>query len=332
MSKKQVYVTRNVPGPCLSMLSRECQVTLNKKPAPPSRKEILKNAAGKAAILCMLSDSIDAHVMDAAGPALKVISSYSTGFEHIDVTEATSRGIYVTFTADILAEATADLTFALLLACARRIVDADRLVRQDKWRVGWMPDLMLGHDVHGATLGVIGLGRIGSAVARRARGFGMKILYYNRNRNYKLEQELGASYSDLDRLLGQSDFVCLHTSSSSTSRHLIDMSRLRKMKNTAFLINTSRGPVVNEADLAKALREGLIAGAGLDVFEKEPLRKASPLVKLKNVVLLPHIGSATIQTRSKMGEIAAKNLLDVLNGRKPDSRFLVNPEVAGRQN
>ncbi len=324
---RTVYVTRKFPGPGLSMLAGECGVTLNKNSSPPTRGEILKNVAGKDAILCMLSDRIDSTAIKAAGPALKVISSYSTGFEHIDVNEATRRGIYVTYTADILAEATADLAFALLLACARNIVRGDGLVRKNKWRVGWAPDLMLGHEVHGATLGIIGLGRIGSAVAKRAKGFGMKILYNSRTRKHSLEQKLNARYCDLDDLLVRSDFVSVHTTLDSSTRHLIDISKLRKMKNAAILINTSRGQIVNERDLARALKAKLIAGAGLDVFEKEPLARSSPLATLDNVVLLPHIGSATTETRSRMGEVAAKNILQVLNGREPERVFLVNPGV-----
>jgi glyoxylate reductase len=324
---KKVYVTRKILDPALPMLLRACQVSLNKKPRPPSRAEILKNIAGKDGILCMLSDKIDAEVMNTAGPNLRVISSYSTGLEHIDVKEATARGIYVTYTSDILAEATADLTFALILACARRIINADRYVRENKWTVGWSPELMLGYDVHGTTLGITGLGRIGAALARRARGFNMKILYYNRSRNRQLESELGAVYAELDDLLARSDFVSIHTSLNSASRHMINKNKLLRMKKTAFLINTARGNVVNEADLAKALRSNQIAGAALDVYENEPLPRTSPLLKMKNVVLLPHIGSATYQTRSKMAEVAAKNLLDVLAGKEPDPRFLVNPEV-----
>jgi glyoxylate reductase len=323
----KIYLTRKILDPALSMLSKECQVTLNKKARPPSRTEILKNVAGKDGILCMLSDRIDSKVMDAAGPSLKVVSSYSTGFEHIDIMEATARDIYVTYTADILTEATADLTFALILACARGIVNADRYVRENRWKEGWSPDLMLGYNVHGATLGIIGLGRIGAAVARRARGFNMKILYYNRSRNQQLESELGAKYAELDDLLAQSDFVSIHASLNSASRHLIDRNKISLMKKTAFLVNTARGQIVNEADLARALKSNQIAGAALDVFESEPLPRTSALLKMKNVVLLPHIGSATYQTRSKMAEVAARNLLDVLAEKEPDPRFLVNPEV-----
>ncbi|HXG06330.1 MAG TPA: D-glycerate dehydrogenase [Nitrososphaera sp.] len=320
-------MTRKILEPALSMLSKECDVTVHKKHSPPLRKELLKNAAGKHGILCMLTDRIDAELMDAAGPSLQVISSYSTGFEHIDVKEATARGIYVTYTADVLTEATADMTFALILACSRNIVTADRYVRENRWKSGWAPDLMLGYDVHGATLGVIGLGRIGSAVARRAKGFDMKVLYHNRSRKPELEARLGAKYVGLDDLLAQSDFVSIHTSLNSTSHHMINKSKIELMKKTAFIINTARGSVVNETDLARALKAGKIAGAALDVFEKEPLPRTSPLLKMKNVVLVPHIGSATYQTRSKMAEVAAKNLLDVLAGKEPDPKFLVNPEV-----
>ncbi|AIF84363.1 lactate dehydrogenase-like oxidoreductase [Candidatus Nitrososphaera evergladensis SR1] len=330
VGNNKVYITRKLPGPALEML-QEFDVTLHKRQEPPTRKEILKNVAGKDAILCMLSDKIDKEVMDAAGPQLKIISSYSTGFEHIDVAEATKRGIYVTYTSDILAEATADITFALILACARNVVAGDRMVRQKKWKVGWMPDLLLGQNVHGATIGIVGLGKIGSAVARRARGFGMEILYHSRRRNEAAEQELGARYADLDYLLAQSDFVTIHTTLNDASRHLVNSERLQKMKRTAFFINTARGAVVNERDLAAALKKGIIAGAGLDVFEKEPLGGKSPLLAMKNVVLLPHIGSADRMTRSKMAEVAAKSILDVLaEGKEPDPKFLVNPPAKRR--
>jgi glyoxylate reductase len=321
-------MTRRIPEPALSMLSSECHLIVNKKPRPPNRKEILKSVAGMAGILCTLTDRIDAKVMDTAGSNLRIISSYSTGFEHIDVKEATARGIYVTYTGDILAEATADLAFGLILACARNIVNADEYVRNKKWKIAWTPDLMLGYNIYGATLGIIGLGTIGSALARRARAFNMKILYNNPNRkNQKLESELGVTYVQLDNLLAQSDFISIHTTLNNASHQLIDRTKLRLMKKTAFLINTARGQVVKEADLITTLKNNQIAGAGLDVFETEPLPASSPLLKMKNVVLLPHIGSATYQTRSAMAEIAAKNLLDVLAEREPNRRFLVNPEV-----
>jgi len=321
-----IYITRKILEPALPMLGK-FKVTLNKKPRPPSRVEMLKNVSGKDGILCMLSDKIDSTVMEAAGQSLKVVSSYSTGIEHIDIAEATSRGNYVTYTGDILSEATADLTFALMLASARRIVNADNYVRKNKWKEGWSPDLMLGYNVHGSTLGIIGLGRIGAAVVRRAKGFNMKILYHNRSRNPQLETELGAKYVELHDLLAQSDFVSIHSNLNDASHHMIDKSNISLMKKTAFLINTARGQLINEIDLARALKGNKIAGAGLDVFEKEPLPKESLLLKMKNLVLLPHIGSATYQTRSKMAEVAAESILDVLSGKVPDPKFLVNPEV-----
>jgi glyoxylate reductase len=325
---KQVYVTRKIPEPGLSMLSRECYVTLNPRSTPPDKIEIIKNVVGKDAILCTVSDKIDAQIMDAASPKLKVISSYSSGYDHIDVKEATARGISVTFTSHVPAEATADLTFALILACARNIVSADECIRKNKWKVGWAPDFMLGYDVYGSILGIIGLGRIGSAVARRARGFGMQILYYDHYRNYRLESELPAKYTALDELLARADFVSIHTSMNRENHHLIGRSELEKMKKTAFLINTARGQVINEVELIAALKSRLIAGVGLDVFETEPLPKSSPLMEMKqNIVILPHIGCATYRTRSKMSEVAARNVLEVLDGRELEPMFLANPEV-----
>jgi glyoxylate reductase len=324
--QKKVYVTRKILEPALSMLLKECNVVLNNKDRPPTRKEILKNVKGKDGILCMLSDKIDAEVMAAAGPKLKVISSYSTGVDHIDVDEATKRGIYVTFTSDILAEATADLTFALILALARKIIEANEFTKRKLWKVGWMPNLLLGTEVHDMTLGIIGLGRIGTAVARRAKGFNMKIIYNNRStRNHQIESELKAEYVDINSILEQSDFLTIHTTLNKDSFHLLDESKFRKMKKTAYIINTSRGQIINEPDLVKAIKNNWIAGVGLDVFEKEPLSNSSPLLKMKNVVVLPHIGSATYQTRSRMSEVAVQNLLSILNGRDP--LFIVNSEV-----
>ncbi|HZD82627.1 MAG TPA: D-glycerate dehydrogenase [Nitrososphaeraceae archaeon] len=319
-------MTRKILEPALSMLLKECNVVLNNNDRPPTRKEILKNVRGKDGILCMLSDKIDAEVMAAAGPKLKVISSYSTGVDHIDVDEATKRGIYVTFTSNILAEATADLTFALILALARKIIEANEFTKSKLWKVGWMPNLLLGTEVYGMTLGIIGLGRIGTAVARRAKGFNMKIIYNNRStRNHQIESELKAEYVDMNNILEQSDFLSIHTTLNKDSFHLLDESKFKKMKKTAYIINTSRGQIINEPDLIKAIKNNWIAGVGLDVFEKEPLSNSSPLLKMKNVVALPHIGSATYQTRSRMSEVAVQNLLRILNGRDP--LFIVNSGV-----
>ncbi len=295
---------------------------MNKKPASPPRDEILRNIVNKDAILCSISERIDKEVMEAAGPKLKVISTLSTGYDHIDVEEARKRGICITYTGEVLSDATADLTFALVLAISRKIVRADNFVRQKKWTVGWAPDLFLGSNVYGKTLGLIGMGRIGKAVAKRAEGFNMNILYHSRRRlEPKVETEIGARYVDMDTLLRESDYISLHVDLNAESFHLIDESKLKRMKNTAFLINTSRGQVVEGKSLIKAIKGEWIGGAALDVFEKEPLDPNSPLIRMENVVLLPHIGSATFEIRSRMSKIAAQNIIDILSGREPT--FLV---------
>ncbi|HET7147301.1 MAG TPA: D-glycerate dehydrogenase [Candidatus Nitrosopolaris sp.] len=325
--KCSVYVTRKILDPAIPMISKECRVIVaNHRGRPPPRNELLGAVRDKDAILCTLSDIIDAKVMDAAGPNLKVISSYSTGTDHIDIKEATKRGIYVTFTGDILTEATADLAFALILATSRHITRGHELVTRKRWKYGWDPHSLLGSDVHGMTIGIVGLGRIGSAVARRAKGFDMDIIYHNRHRrNILMEEKFGARHVDMDQLMEKSDFLSLHCSLDSESYHLINESNLRRMKNDSYIINTARGQIINEAHLIKALKQRWIAGAGLDVFEKEPPSLNNPLLKMKNVVLLPHIGSATLLTRTKMAEVAAKNLLNVLNRKTP--LYLANPEV-----
>ena len=323
--KKKVYVTRLIPEPALSILSKECDITVNKKPNPPTKKEILSNIRGMDAILCTLSDTIDREIMDAAGPNLKVISSYSTGYDHIDIEEANRRGIYVAYTSDILTESTADLTFALILSLARKVVEADEFVRKKLWKYGWMPKLFLGSDVNGMTLGIFGLGRIGSAVARRAKGFNMKILYYNRHRIINQLDDSIANYVDINKLLKESDFLSIHANLNKHSFHFFNEAKFRKMKNTAFVINTSRGQIIDQRALIKALRNRWIAGAGLDVYEKEPICSSNALLGMNNVIILPHIGSATYQTRSKMARVAAENILNILNGIEP--LYLVNPQI-----
>jgi glyoxylate reductase len=323
--KKKVYLTRTIPEPALSILSKECDIVVNKKPSPPTKKEIITNIRNMDAILCTLSDTIDGEIMDAAGSNLKVISSYSTGYDHIDIEEANRRGIYVTFTSDILAEATADLTFALILSIARRVVEADKFVRKKQWKFGWMPNLFLGSDVNGMTLGIFGLGSIGAAVARRATGFNMKILYYNRNRvAHQLNHPI-ANYVDINTLLKESDFLSIHATLNKDSFHFFNEVNFRKMKKTAFLINTSRGQIIYERDLIKALKDKWISGAALDVYEKEPISFSNPLLRMQNVIILPHIGSATYQVRSKMARVAAENLLNVLKGIEP--LYVVNPHL-----
>ncbi len=301
-------------------------MTVNARDRPPTRKELLNNIQGKDGILCMLSDKIDAEAIEAAGPKLKVISSLSTGVDHIDLKEATKRGIHVTFTSHILTEATADLTFALILVLARNIIQGNELVKQKRWEIGWMPNLLLGSDLDDMTLGILGLGKIGAAVARRAKAFNMKIIYHNRQtRNYKIETETQARYVDLNSLLRQSDFLSIHADLNTDSSHLMDSSRFRMMKKTSYIINTSRGQIINERHLIQALNRKMIAGAALDVFENEPILHHNSLLTMKNVVTLPHIGSATYQTRSKMSQIAVQNLLNVFEAKEPI--FLVNQEV-----
>lgn len=321
--KRAVYIMRKIPEPGPSMLARKYSVTMNRSSFSPSRKEILRNVVGKDALLCSLNEHIDREVMENAGPKLKVISTLSTGHDHIDIIEAKKRGIFVTFTGQVLSEATADLTFALILAISRKIVLADYYIRQKKWKVGWSPELFLGSNVYGKTLGLIGAGRIGRAVARRAKGFGMNILYHNRRRlGTILESEMGARYVDMDTILRESDFLSIHANLNTESSKMINESKLIQMKNTAYLINTSRGQVIDERSLIKALKNKWIAGAALDVFEFEPLKANSPLIRMENVVLLPHIGSATYQVRSKMSEIAAQNIIEILGGRK--TPYMVN--------
>jgi glyoxylate reductase len=320
--KQSVYIMRKILEPGPTMLSRKYSVTMNQKPWSPPRDEILRNVVNKDALLCSLSERIDKEVMETAGPKLKVISTLSTGYDHVDVEEARKRGIRVTYTGEVLSDATADLTFALILTVSRKVIQADNFIRQKKWIVGWAPGLFLGSNVYGKTLGLIGIGRIGKAVAKRAKGFDMSIIYHNRRRaDPKLEAEIGAKYVNMDTLLRESDYISIHVSLNAESVHLIDESKLKRMKNTAFLINTSRGQVVDERSLIKAIKNKWIAGAALDVFEKEPLDSNSPLIRMENVVLLPHIGSATYQIRSKMSETAAQNIIDILSGREP--AFLV---------
>lgn len=323
--KPRVYVTRRLLPPAHEMLVDCCEVEVAEEELVPTKQEIIRGLKGKDGLLCLLTDTIDREVIEAE-PRLRVISSMSVGYNHIDVEEATRRGIYVTYTPEVLTEATADFAWALIMASARRVVEADRYVREGKWRIAWSPTMLLGEDVHGKTLGIIGLGRIGSAVAKRARGFGMKILYYDgRRASPERERDLSASYAPLETVLGESDYVSIHVPLTAETHHMIEEKRLKAMKSNAFLINTSRGAVVDERALERALREKWIAGAAIDVWEKEPTPTHNPLLKLGNFVGAPHIASATFQARSKMSELAAKNLLAVLKGEMPP--HLVNMKV-----
>ena len=323
-----VFVTRPIPDPGIPMLKEVCRVTLRESSRIPSREELLEGIRDRDAILCLLTDKIDREVIDAAGERLKVISNYAVGFDNIDVDYATEKGIIVTNTPGVLTETTADLAWSLLMCAARRIVEADQFTRAGKYH-GWDPMLLLGYDVHGRTLGIIGFGRIGRAVARRARGFNMKIIYYDAFRIPEdQERELGVEFRPLEELLETADFVTIHTPLTRETYHMIDENALKRMKKTAVLVNTARGPIIDEAALVRALREGWIAYAALDVFEHEP--ELTPgLAALENVVLTPHIGSASHATRAKMAELAAQNILAVIEGQKPP--HFVNPDVWERR-
>lgn len=326
MMKPKVYVTRLIPNEVLSIITDrfDCRVWRREDEAVP-RETLKAEVAGAHGLYTMLTEKIDADLLDSA-PNLRVVSNMAVGYDNIDVAECTKRGIVVCNTPGVLTDTTADLAFALLMAAARRVPEAERFVLESKWST-WSPMLLTGVDVFGSTLGIVGLGSIGEAVARRAKGFSMKVLYYNRHPRKDLEAELGVERTTLDELLERSDFVSLHVPLTENTRGLIGARELNVMKPTGVLVNTSRGQVVRERDLYVALRERRILAAGLDVFEEEPLPQDSPLRELDNVVLLPHIGSASIATRKKMAVMAARNLVQVLSGERPDHP--VNPEVLG---
>jgi len=319
-----VYVTRDLPGPALSMLRQQCDtVEVNPHDRALTRAELLEAVRGRHGILCTGMDPMDGQVLDAAGPGLRAVAVCAVGYDNIDVPDLTRRRIGASNTPDVLTQTTADLAWALLMAAARRVAEGDRFVRAGLWH-GWGPRQMLGQDVYGKTLGVVGAGRIGCAVARRARGFDMPVLYYNRSPRPQLEQELGAERVPLDELLRRADFVSINLPLTAETIHIIGERELALMKPTAVLVNTGRGPLVDEAALAAALREGRIAAAGLDVFEKEPTVHPD-LLALENVVLTPHVGSASLETRSKMAEIAASCLLAMMRGQCPPQ--CLNPEL-----
>ncbi|MEM2946807.1 MAG: glyoxylate reductase [Candidatus Bathyarchaeia archaeon] len=325
MAKPKVYVTRELPERGMKTIKERFEAEVWPEYGPPPKAEIIKRARNVDALVTLLSDKIDAEVFDAA-PKLKIVAQMAVGFDNIDIAEATKRGIYVTNTPGVLTETTADFAWALLMAAARRVVEADKYVRTGQWKVSWHPSMLLGRDVYGATLGIVGAGRIGTAVARRAKGFNMKILYYDVvPMPPEIEKEIGARRVDLDTLLRESDFVSIHVPLIKETYHLINEEKLRLMKNTAYLINNSRGPVVDEKALYKALKEGWIAGAALDVFEQEPTPVDNPLLELDNIVVAPHISSASYETRSRMAEMVAENLVAFFKGETPPN--LVNPDV-----
>ena len=326
-AKPAVLISRQLPEPAIRLARSRAEVDAYAQDAPMPRGELLERLAGKQGLVCVISEAIDEELL-AARPTLRVVSNVAVGYNNVDVAACTRRGIVVTNTPDVLTETTADFAWTLLMATARRLAEADRYTREGRFRQ-WEYMLLLGGDVHGKTLGVVGFGRIGRAVARRAQGFGMRVLYQDAvAADAATERELRATRTDLATLLRESDFVTLHTPLIAETRHLINAESLRTMKKTAYLINAARGPVVDEAALVRALREGWIAGAGLDVFEEEP--KVHPgLVDLPNVVLAPHIASASHETRLRMATLAVENCLAVLEGKTPPTP--VNPEVLQRR-
>ena len=323
-----MFVSRALPAPGIDpLLTAGLDVAYRDLDSAPDRAELLAGIAGADALLCTLTERVDAELLDAA-PGLRVVANLAVGFDNIDVDAATARGIVVTTTPDVLTDATADLAWALILATARRLAEADRFARGGEW-TAWSGLQLLGSAVAGRTLGIVGMGAIGSAVARRARGFDMAVLYANRHRNPEAEAALANGGSapqlvGLDELLERSDIVSLHAPLNDDSRHLIDAAALARMKPTAMLVNTARGPLVDEAALVAALRDGTIAGAGLDVFEHEP-DLAPGLADLANTVLSPHIGSATVDARAAMVTLCCDNISAVLSGRPPLTAR--NPEV-----
>jgi len=327
MAKPIIYVTRQIPEEALEKLREHFEVEVNPEDRVLERAELLEKVRGRDGVLCILNDVIDAELMEAAGKQCKIFANYAVGYNNIDVLAATKRGITVTNTPGVLDDATADLAWALLFATSRRIVESDQFLRAGKFK-GWSPMLFLGRDISGKTLGVVGTGRIGSNFARKAKGFDMKILYSDVQQNLEFERATGGNFVSLKELLEKSDFVSLHVPLGEGTRHLIGEKELKLMKKTAILINTSRGPVVDEKALVKALQEKEIWGAGLDVFEKEPVLELG-LAELDNVVIVPHIASATIETRTNMGYKAVNNLISFFKGEKPEN--CVNPEVFDRE-
>jgi len=327
VTRARVFVSRVIPDDGLRPILDAVDATVWPDPLPPPRDELLRAVEGCDGVLTLLTDRVDAEFLDRAGPGLKVVSNFAVGFDNVDVAACTARGIPVGNTPGVLTETTADLAWALLMAAARRLPEGDHYVRAGKWKT-WGPMLLMGPDVHGATIGIIGFGRIGQAVARRARGFGMRVLYHDpRRASPAVEAEYGAEYRTLEGILPESDFVTLHVDLRPETRGLIDAERLGWMKPTAILVNTSRGPVVDSMALVDALRDGTIAAAALDVTDPEPLPVDHPLVGLDNCLVVPHIASASRATRGKMASMAAANLLaGVRRARLPTP---VNPEVYG---
>ncbi len=311
---KRVLVTKDILDSGIEMLQEKYEVVVRRTSEAMTRQEMLEEFPKYDGIITMLSDQIDKEILEAA-PRVKVYANYAVGYNNFDVESGKMKGVAMTNTPDVLSDSTAETAWALLFAVSRRVVEADRYVRDGKWDA-FSLKLLLGQDVHGKTLGIIGAGRIGERFAEKARGYHMRILYHNRTRRLDFEKRANATYVELDELYAESDFISLHCPLTEETRHLLDADAFKKMKFSAVVVNTSRGPVIDEEALVEALKDNEIWGAGLDVFEDEP-NVHPELLKMDNVVLLPHIGSATTETREKMSQMAARNIIEVLEGRDP---------------
>jgi glyoxylate reductase len=324
VARLTVYVSRIIPEPALDIVRAVAEMRMwDREDVPPPRDVLLREVADCDGLLSLLTDRVDEALL-ARAPRLRVVGNMAVGYDNIDVDAATRRGVLISNTPDVLTETTADFAFALLMAAARRMVEADAFARAGKWKT-WGPLLLAGQDIHHATLGLVGLGRIGSAVARRAKGFDMTVLYYDPIRRPDLEATLGIEYRTMNEVLRSSDFISVHVPLTPETRHLIGAEQFRMMKRTAVFINAARGPIVDQAALAEALRAHTIYAAGIDVFEQEPVSPDDPLLTLENAVIAPHIASASIPTRTRMATLAAENIAAVLQGRRPPTP--VNPEV-----
>ena len=323
--RPRVYVTRRLPQPALELLSQQVQATIWPGELPPPRAVLLKEVVEIDGLLALPTDRVDAALIEAA-PYLRVVSNYAVGYDNVDIAAATKRGVMVTNTPDVLTETAADFTFALILAAARRTIETEQYVRAGRWRT-WGPEILLGRDVYCSTLGIVGMGRIGQAVMRRARGFDMRILYTGAHRKPELEHTEGIVFAPLEQLLAESDIVSLHCPLNDDTYHLIDRDALELIKPTAILVNTARGPIVDTRALVDVLRIKPMIAA-LDVTDPEPLPADHPLLALPNAIVTPHVASATVQTRTRMALIAAQNLIAALQGERPP--FLVNSELWDR--
>lgn len=324
MAKPRVYVCRALPDPALAIVRAVADMRLwEREDVPPPRDVLLREIAECEGVLTLLTDRVDEEFLSRS-PRLRVVANMAVGFDNIDVPAATRARVVVTNTPDVLTETTADFAFTLILAAARRLVEADAFTRAGKWKT-WSPMLLAGQDVHHATLGLVGLGRIGSAVARRAKGFEMRVIYYDPVRRQDLESRLGIEFRAMDEVLKSADIISVHVPLMAETRHLIGREQFKMMKRSAVFVNAARGPIVDQAALAEALRTRTIYAAGIDVFEQEPVSADDPLLALENVVVAPHIASASIPTRTRMATLAAENVAAVLQGKRPPTP--VNPEI-----